>query len=691
MMKRPFTLFVFLCLCCLSSFAQPATIRWDNWGVPHISAQTDEELFYAEGWAQMQLHADLITQLYGRSRGRAAEYWGKQKLDEDKMVHTLGFPEIAERWTRESDPSWQKMVRAYVKGLNDYASAHPESIQPINRAILPFVDTDVAAHLAFVVFSRFVGGGELGSAMEWKEMGSNTVAIAPKRSASGKAMLVMNPHLPWFGEFLFTEMHLMKPGHNMYGATLVGFPGIAIAYNEHLGWSHTNNTIDNADTYQLELKEGGYLLDGVKKDFQVRKKTIKYKDEQGQLVSEEITMLESAHGPVIRMGNKQALAIRLAGQDRANIGLQWWRMLQSKNLQEFESALRMAQIPFWNVMYADKAGNIFYLFNGLVPKRVSGDWDFWSGKVDGTRQALIWNSYHSYDELPKVKNPATGWLQNTNDPPWSSTLPRVLEPGKFPPYMSPNYMDFRTQSAVRMFQDDASISFDELVNYKHSTHLELADRILDDLFKAIDAHGTEIGKEAKQVLMQWDRNTDSGSRGAVLFYMWAEAMNVYDQKMYTTKWDYAQPRTTPDGLADPKDAVSKLENAAVNLKKGYGRLDIPWGDVVRIKAGNLNLPGNGADGSVGSFRVSWPRESEGGQYQISGGDSWVGVLEFGDRINAKVLLSYGNATQQGHRNRGDQLKLYAEKKLRVPNFYPAEIEKNKVRVEVMKNGKFVEE
>ncbi len=686
-------LFIFALCLSIHAGAQQPTLRisWDNWGVPHISGNTDAELFYAEGWAQMQLHADLITQLYGRARGRASEYWGRQKLQEDMMIHTMGFPEIAEDWTKRADPVWRSMVQAFVRGLNDYAAAHPEAIKPENRQILPFVETDVASHLAFVVFGRFVGGSELGAALEWKEMGSNTVAIGPKKSASGKAMLVMNPHLPWFGEFLFTEMHLMKPGNNMYGATLVGFPGIAIAFNENLGWSHTNNTIDNADTYELELKDGGYVLDGARKDFTMRKKTIKVKDEQGKLVDEEITMLRSAQGPVVQMGKTKALAIRLAGEDRANMGYQWWKMLQSKNLDEFESALQMAQIPFWNVMYADKKGNIFYLFNGLVPKRSSGGWDYWNGHVNGTKSSEIWNSYHSYQELPKVKNPTTGWLQNTNDPPWSSTLPRALDANKFPGYMSPRYMDFRTQSSVRMFQDDPSITYEELIAYKHSTHMELADRILDDLFTAVDQYGGTVAKEAKTVLAQWDRNADAGSKGAVLFYMWSEAMNVYDQSMYQKKWDEAAPRTTPDGLANPKDAVAKLEDVAAKLKSGYGKLDIAWGDVVRLKKGALNLPGNGADGSVGSFRVSWPQQGENGQYYISGGDSWVGVLEFGEKVKAQVLLSYGNATQEGSPHAGDQLRLYAEKKLRTPNFYPADVEKNKVRVEVLKSGKFVQE
>jgi acyl-homoserine-lactone acylase len=676
-----------------NSFSQstPTSITWDEWGVPHIYASTDEGLMYAEGWAHAQLHANLIVELYGRARGKGAEYWGKDKLQEDMMIHTLGFPELADEWTAKQDPAYKKMLAAYVKGLNDYLGKHPESVKEINRQILPLTVKDVNLHMIFVVYARFVGGGDLEMSQDWKEMGSNTWAIGPSRSASHKAMLVQNPHLPWFGEFTFTETHLMKPGQNMYGSTLVGLPGLAIAFNENLGWSHTNNTIDNADLYEVQLKDGGYLLDGVKKDFTFRKKTIHYKDEKGQMADQELTILATVQGPVVKMGKEKALAIRMPGYDRPNAGWQWWKMANAKSFKEFESALKMAQIPFWNVMYADKEGNIFYLFNGLVPKRSSGDWNFWSGIIKGGKSSDIWTQVHPYADLPKVKNPASGWLQNTNDPPWTSTLPEVLKRGNFPAYMSPNYADFRTQGSLRMLQEDASITFDELVQDKLSTRLEMAERVLDDLLKAVDQYGTDLSKEAKAVLEKWDHRADVNSVGTLLFITWANAMNPYNEDMYAVKWDDKNPRTTPDGLADPQKAVAVLDKAAAKIKADYGTLAVPWGDVLRVKSGKLNLPGNGAPGTVGSFRVSWPGERDKNVSSISGGDSWVGVIEFGEKIKANVLLSYGNSTQDDDPHNGDQLKLYSEKKLREAHFYSKDIEANKKKREVLKNGVFVNE
>jgi acyl-homoserine-lactone acylase len=682
---------LFICLCIIPAvFAQqkPTTITWDEWGVPHIYANTDEGLMYAEGWAHMQLHANLITELYGRARGRGAEYWGKEKLPEDIMIHTLGFPELAEEWTAKQDPAYQKMVMAFVKGLNDYAIAYPNAIKPENKVVLPLTEKDVNLHAILVIYGRFVGGEELGISQDWKEMGSNTWAIGPSRSASGKAMLVQNPHLPWFGEFLFTETHLMKPGHNIYGSNLVGLPGIAIAFNENLGWSHTNNTIDNADTYELQLKDGGYLLDGVRKDFIQKKKTLHYKDENGKMADQEITILSAVQGPIVKMGKGKALAIRMPGYDRPNAGLQWWRMANANNFNEFESALKMMQIPFFNVMYADKAGNIFYLFNGLVPKRSQGDWNYWNKIIPGGKSSDIWTEVHPYADLPKFKNPPSGWLQNTNDPPWSCTFPNVLKADDFPAYMSPKYMDFRTQRSVRMLEEDKSISFDELVEDKLSTRLEMADRILDDLFKAIDQHGNDLSKEAKAVLEKWDRKADRTSEGTLLFVRWAQKMNPYNQAMFTTKWDEKNPQKTPDGLADPKGAVDSLNKVAAIIKTDFGSLSVPWGQVFRARSRNMNLPGNGADGSVGSFRVAWPGGEENHITHIGGGDSWVGLIEFGEQVQARVLLSYGNSTQDNDPHNGDQLKLFSEKKLRDAHFYPKDVEANKVRREVLRSGGF---
>lgn len=663
--------------------ADPVKIVWDTWGVPHIYANTEKDLFYAQGWAEMQSHANLLLKLYGQSRGRGAEYWGVKHLPDDKLIHALGFPELATSWWQRQDPQTKAMITAFVAGLNDYVKAHPEIVKPENKVVLPITTDDINLHAMYVFFTRFVGGEDLGSTAQWTDLGSNGYAISPKRSTSGHAMLVQNPHLPWQGEFTWFESQLNIGDKIIHGAHLLGFPGLGIAFNKDLGWTHTNNTLDNADTYELTLQDNGYILDKQRKDFTRKAKTLKIKNKDGSVSEQHIEMLGSAYGPVIRMGAHKALAIHMAGMDHPDALLEWWKMANSRNLNEFESALKMAQIPFWNVLYADVHGDIFYVFNGLVPARSYGDWYTWNKIIPSVSSKDIWKAALPYSKLPKIKNPVTGWLQNANDPPWTSTVPQVLRQSDYPAYMSPDFMSMRSQRSANMLLNDSSITFDELVDYKLSTRSGLADRVLDDLLKAINGSSSAIAKEAKEVLMKWDRSADADSKGMVLFFVWAMKFDPEDEANYVHHWDTKHPVTTPYGLTDPARAVRLLELAANEVKATFGTLDIPWGQYYRLKHNNINLPANGAIGILGVFRVAYPGMMGGKELSVGGGDSWVGVIEFGKRIHARVLLSYGNASEVSSPHNGDQLTLFSEKKLRDPWFYPEELKDHTERVELL--------
>ena len=683
-MKKTFfflvTLFVLISVSCKTQEKQESQIAWDTWGVPHIYADNIEDLFFQQGWAQMHSHANLVLQLYGTSRGKGAEYWGQSKLQNDILVHTLGFDTLADEWANQQDEEATIMIDAFVNGLNAYAKAHPEAIDENNKIVLPITAKDVSMHSMYVIFTRFVGGNDLGRVQQWPALGSNTYAVGPSRSASGNAMLVQNPHLPWFNEFLFWESHLNLNGKDMYGSILVGLPGIAIGFNENLGWSHTNNTIDNTDTYELELKDGGYVLDGEVQQFEASQKTIKIKQEDGSLVDHTFPVMKTAHGPVVNKTEDKILAVRIAGQDKPNMFLQWWRMINSQTFDEFENALKMMQIPFFNVMYADKEGNIFYMFNGQVPVRSQDAWSYWDRIIPGGKSEDIWTQTHSYEDLPKVKNPENGWMQNANDPPWTNTIPVVFDRSDYPGYMSPVRMSFRPQRSARMLKEDESVTFDELVDYKLSTRIELADRLLDDLFAAVDASDSEKAKEAKTVLEAWDREANADSKGMLLFKNWSRKFNLWNQSNYTTKWDEANPDVTPDGIANPERAVQLLEQAATEIEAMTGSLDTPWGDYYRINYAGKNLPGNGDDGSMGIYRVAWSGGSDDKHAYIGGGDSWVGVIEFGENVTAKVLLSYGNSTQKDSPNYGDQLELFSKKEMRDAWFYKEDIEANTAKI-----------
>ncbi|MCJ7465095.1 MAG: penicillin acylase family protein, partial [Maribacter sp.] len=266
----------------------------------------------------------------------------------------------------------------------------------------------------------------------------------------------------------------------------------------------------------------------------------------------------------------------------------------------------------------------------------------------------------------------------------------TLDPNDYPGYMAPQNMAFRPQRAAKMLMEDESITFDELVDYKLSTRLEFADRILDDLFKAVDASDSDKAKEAKNVLENWDREADSDSKGMLLFYGWAQKFNVWKDSNYAEQWDIEKPNTTPDGLAYPDQAVQLLEQAAIEIETKFGSLNTAWGDYYRISYNGKNLPANGIDGSMGVFRVAWPGGADENNMYVGGGDSWVGVIEFGDNVRAKVLLSYGNATQKDSPHNGDQLELFSKKELRDAWLTKAEVEAHTEKIEVLTPNGFIE-
>ena len=333
------------------------------------------------------------------------------------------------------------------------------------------------------------------------------------------------------------------------------------------------------------------------------------------------------------------------------------------------------------------------MFNGQVPVRSEGDWDFWNGIVDGTRSELVWNDLHPYQDLPKVKNPPQGWLQNANDPPWTSTIPQEIHAEDYPPYMSPVRMTFRPQISAKQLANDESITFDELVDYKMSTKVEMADRLLDDLHQAVLTHGGNdpLLMKADSVLMAWDRHADADSKGMTLFYQWAHALGPYNQSIYDTKWDKSKPLTTPDGLSDPQKAVETLAGIAQQFVARGVPLDLPWGFFYRINYNDIQLPANGADGSVGIFRVAWSEAgpTEDGRLEVDGGDTWQAVIEFGDKVRAKVQMSYGNSTQKGSPHFGDQIQLFSKKEMRDCYFYKEDVEKHVVTREVISNKGFL--
>ncbi len=696
----------FLAASVASAAPAKTEILWDRYGVAHIFAGDRESMFYAEGWAQAQAQGDLLLRLYGESRGRAAEYWGESHLALDRWLQLNGVPERAKTWYEAQDPEFRKYIDAFARGINDYARAHPDAIAADSRIVLPVTGLDVIEHTLRAVHYMYMGSmdrarREANAYLKKRGVstasipredpdsipGSNTWTVGPSHSASGNAMLIINPHLSWGDTFYrYMEVHLVGPGYDLYGAPQIGFPTPVVGFNQRTGWGRTVNTIDTVDFYALTVKGGQYEFDGTLRDFERVTKTLKIKQPDGSFKEEKLEIRRSVQGPVVFDQQGVTIAMRVAGLDRPKMLEQWFRMGEATNLEQFKDALRMASVPMWNANYADADGHIMLVFNGLVPRRQTGDQAYWAGVVPGDTSKTMWNEYLSFDELPKSIDPPAGFNQNTNEPPWWTTLP-PLDASKYPAYVAPPKMGntlFRTKRSLHMITEQPKISYDTLLADKLSTRVELADAVLPDLLKAAEGSSDSAVKEAADVLARWDRSTDVNSRGAVLFEIFANqyfGTNGDIDARLRVKFDPMYPVQSAYGLADTARAVDALAKAAAECRKTYGSIEVQWGQVHRFATGTADTPGDGGPGRLGVFRTITFSKKVGDRYYAASGETFVCAIEFAAAQRAQCALSYGNSSQPGSVHQEDQLPLLVEKKLHPVWRDRAEIERNLERRE----------
>jgi acyl-homoserine-lactone acylase len=711
-------------------------ILWDNYGIPHVYATDVENVIRGYGYAQMEAHAETLLSNLARARGRAAEYFGagpgNAYVQSDIQVRTFGIPGRALRWLGEGGERQRDYLEAAVAGMNEYAALHGDTIAPAFRQLLPIVPEDVLADFQLTVDFTFQseqsGVPQLLSAWQNGQIaaaspagapaptpvgqsahaahdGSNGWALAPRLSADGHAMLMGNPHLPWgnnqpiqgLGLYQWFEANLVvgHPKHpqlNAEGASFVGAPFLGIGYSDELGWTHTNNTIKNADLYELTLTgPDTYLWEGSPRAFDHRSDSIKILQPDGSSVTQALDIVSSVHGPVITppRGNK-VLALRVAGLDAPSPVPQYWAMIRAHDLRQFIEANSALQMPFFNVIYADRDGHIMYLFGGRQPVRSGGSFYDWAGILPGDRASALWTETLEWDQLPKAIDPPGGFVQNGNDAPWTATFPPVIRYADFPAWIAPLQMDLRPQHGASFLLSQPSFTAADLLAGKMSTRMVLADRLAPDLIQAALASQNPTAVAAGHVLAAWDHRADEDSRGALLFEAWYDAYAAnraapkdsslplyFAYPAFRVPYDPADPLHTPQGLEETTIAVQTLIGVAAQFQSLYGALDVPWGTVHRTVLATRdptlqsviplsNDPESGPDDVFGPIRTVWPFPApDGRSIWHYGGDGYVQLVEFTPKgVRAQALLTYGNWSRPGSPHITDQLPLFDAKQLR---------------------------
>jgi len=649
-------------------------ILWDAYGIPHIFAPDHPSLFHAYGYAQMEGHAELLVRLYAQARGRAAEFYGDSYLASDRWVRTTGIPQKARQWAAQQTPEFGSLIRAFADGLNAWAAKNAALLSPAARGVLPLTPEDVYAHGLRVIHYDWLTSEQNVYRKARQEVvethGSNGWAIGPAKSTSGNAMLMSNSHLAWGDMDTYFEVQLTAPGVTSYGAVWVGFPVLRQCFTEFVAWTQTTNGPTGADVYRLTLQGDGYVLDGKVRPFEVEQQTIKVRQADGSLRDVPHTIRRSVHGPVFSDGRGVTVALRVIPADRPKMFEQFWRMGLANNFDQWRDAMRMQQLPIFHTMYADRDGHIMYVYNAAPPKRTRGDHAFWNGVIPGDRSDLMaGDAIVPFDELPQVIDPPSGWVQNSNDSPWTSVYPMLLDPAKFAAYIAPPPGHTqRSQRGIRLLSESGKISLQDLKAMKLSTRSEIADHFVDDLAAAARQHGSPKAKEAAEILAKWDRQGETTSDGAFLFLRFVQGAGANFQGIggYAVAADVRQPLTTPRGFADPRKASELLDREARRLESEYDTMHVIWGDVIRLRRGSLDLPGNGLPGILGAIRTVNTGPFVNGRTAIEGGDTFYAVIEFsktGPPVG-EALLGYGNWSRVGSKHVDDQLALASQKKLR---------------------------
>ncbi len=693
--------------------AKRVTIIRDNFGIPHIYAKTDADVVFGALYAQAEDDFHRIERNYINAMGRLAETAGEKELYRDLRMKLFIDPADMKRQYALA-PLWlRKLMNGFADGLNYYLHTHPE-VKPevITRfepwMALTFSEGSIGGDIESVSLPQLEalygkgatvptggsdGAGDAEAAFEdfsiKEPQGSNGFAIAPANTVGGKSLLLINPHTSFY--FRAELQMVSEEGLNAYGASTWGQFFIYQGFNQRLGWMHTSGGADVIDEYKLTVSkraDGLYYKHGsTSRKLREKKITLPYKAADGSMASKVVTVYYSHHGPVVRQADGQWIAVQMMNEPLKAL-TQSYQRTKATTYAAFNKVMDLRTNSSNNTVYADADGNIAYWHGNFAPRR-NARFD-WSQPVDGSDPATDWKGLHLVSETITLFNPKTGWIQNTNSTPFTSSGPSSPRRENYPTYMAPSPENARGIHAVRVLKERKDFTIDKLIGAAFDPDLPAFDDIIPPLLRDFDALPAADPRkralaEPIDSLRRWNRRWGAASVPMSLADYWGNAAIRATGRAARAKGITTLEYLTQGATVDER--LEALTQAVATLTRDFGTWKKPWGDINRFQRltndldppydddkPSVPVPFTSATwGSLAAYGNTAPKTTK--KNYGNRGNSFVAAVEFGPTVKAKAVSAGGQSGNPSSPHFADQIERYANGNFRDVLFYRADVEK----------------
>lgn len=686
----------------LQKQADNITIIRDDFGVPHIYGKTDADAVFGLMYAQAEDDFNRIEQNYIWAIGRLAEVEGEESLYSDLRVRLfMSKEEAIENY--ESAPDWLKeLCDAWANGLNFYLETHPEVEPKLITKFEPwmpmyFSEGSIGGDIERISTQRIKAFYEEKASLSLNELGngltvidpyeepkgSNGIAVSGELTESGNAMLLINPHTSFYFR---GEVHAVsEEGLNAYGAVTWGQFFIYQGFNENTGWMHTSTYTDIMDEFLevVEERDGKlmYKYGEEWRDVETSEVTLSYV-EDGVLKERTFPTYRTHHGPITHMLEDKWVATAMMWEPVKALEQSYSRT-KKKNYDEFREMMEIKTNSSNNTVFADSEGNIGYFHGNFIPIR-DEQFDY-RRPVDGSNPATDWQGLHPVDEAITLLNPGNGWIQNCNSTPFTAAAEFSPKPEDYPVYMTGTSENYRGVHAIDLLSEANNLTLDGLIELAYDPRIPAFEKIVPSLVKAYDASSpkNKAIANAIEVLRNWDFKTDENSVAMTLAHF--HGTNLIRRGSRPDGLNFMEEFDYYANNAPKREMLEVLEKTVNDLSEDFGTWNIPWGDVNRFQRldgaiqsrfddDQPSLPVGLASGRWGALASYGASTRETKKLYGTSGNSFVAVVEFGDKVKAKSMLAGGQSGDPDSPHFYDQAQPYIDIQFKDVAYYREDVE-----------------